>query len=104
MTEETPPRAARSSVKLPCVLDNSAAGDLKHELLEVLGSNTCINVDASAVKRTSTLCLQVIAAAAKSAAQIDGVRLRLHSVPQFLLEMISVLGLAKTLGTEETFQ
>jgi anti-anti-sigma regulatory factor len=101
MLEDFVPMSRPPALKLPPVLDTAAAGELKRELLEALGSGGCINVDASAVQRITTPCLQIMAAAAKSAAQSGGGRLRLHSVPQIVSETIGMLGLAETLGTGE---
>lgn len=89
------------SISLPPVLDVAAAANLKRELLEVLASGNSVNIDAAAVQRITTPCLQVLAAAARSIAQAGGGRMRLHSVRTGLTETINMLGLAEILNTGE---
>lgn len=101
MPEDIVPATSRAKLTLSPVLDIAAASELKQELLNAVASGGCINVDASAVQRITTPCLQVLAAAAKSTALAEGCRLRLHSVPHVLSETIRMLGLSETLGTGE---
>ena len=100
MPEQALPLKGPVSLTLQPVLDVEAAAELRSELLRALETSACVNVDASAVRRLSTPCLQVLAAAAKSIAQSGEGRLRLHSMPQPLSEMAGLLGFAEALGIE----
>lgn len=104
MPDDIAGRACRGGIELPPVLDRAAAGALRQGLLEAVAAGGCINVDASAVQRITTPCLQVLAAASKSAALVDGCRLRLHSVPLVMSETIRMLGLAESVGTGEAWR
>lgn len=101
MPDDIAGKACRGTIELPTVLDTAAAGALRQGLLEAIAAGGCVNVDASAVQRISTPCLQVLAAASKSAALVDGCRLRLHGVPPTMSETIHMLGLTECLGTGE---
>jgi len=90
-----------ATISLPSILDITAAADLKRELMEALASGGSLNVNAGAVQRVTTPCLQILAAAAKSVAQAGGGRFRLHSVPRGLSETIAMLGLEETFGIGE---
>ncbi len=100
MSDSADPVANLPQLKLPPILDIEAAAEMKRELLAALGSSDCIIVDASAVQRVTTPCLQVLVAA-KSAVQVQGGRFRLHSIPRVLTEAIDMLGLADALGIGE---
>ena len=52
---------------LPAVLDLGAAPGLKSDLQEGLAAGDALQVDAEAVQRVSSLCLQLLAAAAQGA-------------------------------------
>lgn len=93
--------AGPTAISLPPVLDIAAAAELKRELLEVLASGNSVNVDAGAVQRVTTPCLQVLASAARSIAQAGGGRMRLHSMKADLAENIRMLGLAEILNIGE---
>ena len=99
--EDTTSPSLRTKVALPPSLDIAAAADLKRALLEALAAEGNIDVDASAVQRIATPCLQILAAAANSIEPQSDRRFRLYSVPDPLCEAIERLGLAPALGTEE---
>ena len=101
MPDDIAGRMGCGGIELPPILDMAAAGALRQGLLEAIAAGGCVNVDASAVQRITTPCLQILAAASKSAALVDGCRLRLHSVPLAMSETIRMLGLAENLGTGE---
>ena len=104
MSDSSTTTMSTPQLKLPAVLDSAAAADLKRELLVALSSSNSINVDASLVQRVTTPSLQILAAAATSAAQAEKGRLRLHSVPRVLSEAINTLGLADALNIGEASQ
>ena len=92
------------TISLPSILDITAAAELKRNLLEALASGSSISINASAVQRVTTPCLQILAAAARSVAQAGGGRFRLHSVPQGLSETIAMMGLREVFGIGEVEQ
>ena len=83
-----------SQVVLGAVLDSGAAADLKRILVEALGEDGFIEVDADAVRRVSTPCLQMLVAAA------SGGRLLLSNVPPEMKDAAALLGLSEALGLE----
>jgi anti-anti-sigma regulatory factor len=95
------PISQRSKVALPPVLDIGATADLKRVLLEAAAAGGGVDVDASAVQRVTSPCLQILVAAAQDVAPEEGRRFRLHSVPQVLSEAIERLALAQALGMQE---
>ena len=92
MAEET----ATTQIKLPAVLDATAAAGLKSALLAGLGSGQALEVDASDVQRVTTPCLQILVAAAIDAAEKGG--LQFVGVEGVMLESIRALGLSEALG------
>jgi anti-anti-sigma regulatory factor len=84
-----------SRIALASVLDNGAAGELKRNLAEALDGDRTVEADAGEVRRVSTLCLQVLVAAAA------GGRLRLSNVPAEMRDAASLLGLTPALGLGE---
>lgn len=95
---DMPELPQRCKVALPAVLDITAAAELKSVLLEALAGGGA-DVDARAVQRVTSPCLQVLVAAARDAASAE--RFRLHSVPEVLSEAIDRLALREVLGMEE---
>ena len=100
MEDKAGPATSPPQLTLPPILGAEAAAELKRSLLDAAGAEGCVNVDAGAVQRTGTLCLQVLCAAA-TALRANGARLRLHSVPEAMSETIGLLGLRDSLGMGE---
>ena len=85
---------------LPAVLDLSAASGLKRDLQESLLARQGLEIDARAVQRISSLCLQLLASAAQAFAAADAPGLRFSGVSQSFAEMASGLALSQALGIE----
>lgn len=100
---QTPPftssPAIPEALPLPASLDLIAALPLCQALRERLEAGE-MHLDASAVERVSTPCLQVLAAAASSARK-RGIAFRLEGASAVLVEAISDLGLATAIPIED---
>lgn len=77
-------------LKLAAVLDAAAAATLRASLLELRGHDLCL--DAAAVERAGTLCLQVLLAAAASW-KADGLVLWVASASRIFGEATGILGI-----------
>lgn len=95
MTDET----NLPALALPPVLDLTAAAELKKGLLEALAQPE-VSVDAAAVQRITTPCLQVLVAAVRDVRAQGGV-IKILNVPDSMLEPINTLGLSALLGLTE---
>lgn len=84
-------------VTLPPVADLTEAGPLKDRFLQAIASGTSITLDASAVQRVSSPCLQVLIAGKQSFAKTDGVTLTIADPSDAFRETVSVLGLLDAL-------
>ena len=85
-------------LKLAGVLDAAAAAPLRASLLELRGHDLCL--DAAAVERAGTFCLQVLLAAAASW-KADGLALWVASASRVFGEATEVLGIgSQQLRTE----
>lgn len=89
------------SVTLPPVADLTAAGPLKQSLLDGLAAGKSITIDASAVQRVSSPCLQVLVAGMQSFAKAGGTSLVVANPSQAFRETVSVLGLLDALELGE---
>ena len=89
---------AEASFALPAVLDLTAALPLRDALLARLRDGD-LAVQAEAVERVSTPCLQVLAAAAAMARQ-RGSEFKLDHPSTVLVEAIEDLGLQATIRGE----
>ncbi len=78
---------------LAALLDLTQAADLKATLEEAIGGGSTLAIDASAVQRVSTPCLQVLASAFRSRCAM-GLK---DASPEFL-ETVRMLGLSAALG------
>lgn len=85
------------SVTLPAVADLTEAGPLKQRLEQALASGTGLSVDASAVQRISSPCLQVLVAGVASFAKAGGAALAIIDPSEAFRETASVLGLMNAL-------
>ena len=84
-------------VVLSAVADLSQAGPLKTRLEEALASGTGVTVDASAVQRISSPCLQVLVAGVTTFAKAGGAALVIKEPSEAFRETASVLGLLNAL-------
>lgn len=85
------------SVTLPAVADLTEAGPLKQRLEQALASGVGLTVDASAVQRISSPCLQVLVAGVCSFAKAGGAALAIRNPSEAFRETASVLGLMNAL-------
>lgn len=84
-------------ISLPAISDLFHAIALKAEIEQALTQDNSVTVDASAVQRISTLCLQVLLSAANGKGRKDGPPLTIMAPSAQFLETVSVLGLKETL-------
>lgn len=84
-------------VSLPAVADLTAAGPLKDRLVQCFAAGTSVSVDASAVQRLSSPCLQILVAGKQSFAKAGGAALVIANPSQAFRETVSVLGLLDAL-------
>jgi len=91
MDEET-----HSASDLPASLDRLAAESLCHGLQEQLLAGEPVRLNGSQVERVSTACIQVLLAAARSAA-VREVPFAIDAASATLAEALNDLGLAGTL-------
>ncbi|GAA0530425.1 anti-anti-sigma regulatory factor [Rhizomicrobium palustre] len=84
-------------VTLPPVADLTEAGPLKDRFLQAISSGTSLTVDASAVQRVSSPCLQVLVAGKQSFAKAGGASLTITDPSEAFRETASVLGLLDAL-------
>lgn len=87
-------------VALPPILDLPAAAPLKSRLQEALTKGEDIVIDASAVQRVTTPCLQVLASVMKLRGT-GGPSARLQNIPEAFAETVRMLGLSQALCIEE---
>lgn len=80
------------------ILDLPAAAPLKQQLEAALGDAAGVDIDASAVQRVTTACLQVLASAAKTAAEAGGAALRIQNPSPAFMEAVAMLALAPALS------
>ncbi|NIJ47824.1 STAS domain-containing protein [Rhizomicrobium electricum] len=85
------------SVILPAVADLTEAGPLKQRLEQALGSGIGLTVDASAVQRISSPCLQVLVAGMTAFAKAGGAALSISNPSEAFRETATVLGLMNAL-------
>jgi anti-anti-sigma regulatory factor len=85
------------NVELPAVADLTQAGPLKQRLEQALSSGTGLTVDASAVQRVSSPCLQVLVAGVAAFAKAGGAALTISNPSEAFRETVSVLGLMNAL-------
>ena len=85
-------------VPLPAVADLVEAGPLKARLEQALTDGTGLTVNASAVQRISSPCLQVLVAGVRSFAKAGGPSLVIGEPSEAFRETASVLGLMDALG------
>lgn len=88
-------------VTLPPVADLTEAGPLKERLLQALAAGTSVTVDASAVQRVSSPCLQVLVAGTQSFAKAGGTSLTIADPSEAFRETVSVLGLTDALELDK---
>jgi anti-anti-sigma regulatory factor len=87
-------------LKLPSVLDLTAAAPLKLDLQAALAKGEGLVIDADAVRRVTSPCLQVLVAAARGFAQTGGAGLRFENVSQAFRETAAGLALDGALAIE----
>jgi anti-anti-sigma regulatory factor len=85
------------NVMLPAVADLTEAGPLKQRLEQALGAGAGLTVDASAVQRISSPCLQVLVAGMAAFAKAGGASLSISNPSEAFRETVSVLGLMNAL-------
>ena len=90
----SPPPDPSAAVRLPAVLDLSAAQALQAQLCTAQADGTPV-LDASAVERVCVPCLQILAAAQREAAG-----LRIVGASAALVAAVSDLGLSAAIPLE----
>ncbi len=95
---EEPGVSMGEAFPLPAVADLVEAGPLKKRLEQALAAGTGLTVDASAVQRISSPCLQVLVAGMGSFAKAGGPSLVIGEPSEAFRETASVLGLMDALG------
>ena len=85
------------SIALLAVADLTQAGPLKARLEQALATGTGMTVDASAVQRISSPCLQVLVAGVRTFAKAGGAALVIANPSEEFRETASVLGLLNAL-------
>jgi chemotaxis protein CheX len=85
------------NVTLPAVADLTEAGPLKQRLEQALATGTGLTVDASAVQRISSPCLQVLVAGVTAFAKAGGAALTIMNPSEAFRETVLVLGLMNAL-------
>jgi chemotaxis protein CheX len=88
-------------LKLPSILDLTAASALKLDLQTALGRGEGLTIDAGEVRRATSPCLQVLLAGARAFAQSGGAAMEFRNVSEALRETASGLALTGPLGIEE---
>lgn len=84
-------------LSLPAVVDLLQAGAIKAQLERALANGGGVTVDASAVQRISSPCLQVLVAGANAFAKAGGPSMTIASPSPAFLETVSTLGLTEAL-------
>lgn len=87
-------------VTLPAVLDLTKAASLKDCLLSAMAAAPTVTVDASALQRITTPCLQLFVAAARDLSA-EGGALHFENVPDTMASAAAILGLSSVLGLVE---
>jgi len=87
---------------LPAMLDMTVAPDLKRDLQAALSRGEGLHVDAGAVARVTSPCLQVLTAAAREFAQAGGPAMAFTSLSPAFSEIAASLALTAALGITET--
>jgi len=95
----SPGAADNAPLSLPAALDLTTADPLHAALLNALSQDLALHVDASFVERAGTACLQVLVAAARTAAGRGG-SLTLVNPAAPLRDAAADLGLLGVLGME----
>ncbi len=90
-----------ATLQLAWSLDLTAAEPLHRSLEDRLAQDSRLVIDASAVERVSTPCLQVLAAAAASARALGG-GLHFETPSPALSSAVRDLDLGRALGMEHT--
>lgn len=85
---------------LPAVADLHYAGPLKGELARRLETSADVCIDASAVQRIASPCLQVLLAA-RAFGSAEGKDFTIGPMSAAFEEAVSLLGLRKELGLQE---
>lgn len=98
--EFAPPGGGVSKLVLPAVLDLTGAAELKHTIASALERGCGVDIDASEVRRITTPCFQVLAAAAGSYAKAGGPAMRFVALSLEFREIASTLALHESLGIE----
>ena len=95
---DIPGATLEEGIALPAILDLQQVEPLKQALLQAYGAGRPIVVDALAVQRASSLCLQLLVAARQDA---ESPGLRFSGSSQTFTDIASGLGLAEALGLTE---
>lgn len=83
---------------LPAILDITAAAVLKQDLQHALAKGGGLEIDASAVRRLTTPCLQVLVAGLRAFAEHGFGAMHFYEVSSTFRETASCLGLETALG------
>jgi anti-anti-sigma regulatory factor len=88
---------AGDCLALPAVADLVQAGPLKVQLEHYLAAGAGVRVDASAVQRISSPCLQVLVAGVTGFTKAGGPSLTISNPSAEFLETVTALGLTDAL-------
>ena len=83
---------------LPAVLDLTTCPSLKTELLAALALGDGVEVDASAVQRVTSPCLQILVSAVRGFAQAGGPAMRFFQPSEAFCQTAALLDLSSALG------
>lgn len=89
--------AMSGAVRLPARLDLAVAAPLRQALRDLLDTNTRVSIDAAAVERVATPCVQVLMAAAREA-RARGVGFAIGQPSPAFAEALADLGIGPDLA------
>lgn len=95
-----PPGSDVSKLVLPAVLDLTGAAELKRAIADALEQGHGMDIDAGEVRRITTPCLQILAAAASGFAKAGRSAMRFVALSPEFRDIVSTLALDESLGIE----
>ena len=88
-------------IALPPILDLSGAASLKQQCQTAIAGGASLVMDASAVSKVTTPCLQVLAATSAALNQMGGATLTFTGASQSFRDSVTGLGLCGVLHIED---
>ena len=89
-------------VRLPAIADLTFSASLKAALVRAQAAGADMVVDASAVQRISTPCLQILVAASRDTLRLAGPKLVLRDPSANFIETVAMLALEEAFGLTRT--